>query len=489
VEAFRQAVTIDPEFALAWYRLSVAALWSRQAETAWEAARKAVEHGHRLSDRDRELLDAFHALLRGANEEAERRYQSIVGTHPNDAEAWFQLGELQFHSGPLRGRSVAESRHAWERLLRLDPRHLSAIVHLVIIAASAGDLDELEVSARRALKLSPEGDSAAWMSALRYFARGGEDDRERAIDELRQASDHSVTWAARFVGANLRNLPGARKIACLLTEPVRSPEVRALGYVYLAHLELARGRWNAAQARLASAGSLHDPCFVEYGALFAASPFHPIATQEVKRMFHRVARWDPGSFRPGPGAHEWLTPHEGIYVPLREYLMGLLHARLGAADSAAACAGRLEEWDGPPEAQSLVRDLALSVRAQAAVARGAHGDALKLLEEIRMEVSFYLTLWSPFYSEAYERFARAELLHKAGRYEEAYDWYGSFADTSLFELIYLAPSHLRRGEILEHLGRPADAAEHYTRFADLWEECDTHFRGLLDGAKARLREL
>src|SRR5262249_9241375 len=92
VEAYERAGSLDTRFALAWYRLSVAALWSGRGGRALDASARAVEHADRLTERDRHLLEAFQACLRGNNDEAERRFRNIIGTHPNDVEAWYQLG-------------------------------------------------------------------------------------------------------------------------------------------------------------------------------------------------------------------------------------------------------------------------------------------------------------------------------------------------------------------------------------------------------------
>ncbi|MEE9126757.1 MAG: protein kinase, partial [Planctomycetota bacterium] len=169
VDAFRRAVQHDPRFALAWYRLGVAALWSQRPEDAWEAIRRALDHRDRLTRRDGRLLDAFDALLRGDMELAEHLYRNIVGSHPDDVEAWYQLSELLFHHGPMVGRPLHGSREEWERLLALDPRHLPALVHLGVIAGSENKVEVLEAHTRRVLELGPESDSALWMRALRGF--------------------------------------------------------------------------------------------------------------------------------------------------------------------------------------------------------------------------------------------------------------------------------------------------------------------------------
>jgi hypothetical protein len=55
--------------------------------------------------------------------------------------------------------------------------------------------------------------------------------------------------------------------------------------------------------------------------------------------------------------------------------------------------------------------------------------------------------------------------------------------------IYLAPAHLREGEIYEKLGRPAQAADHYARFIELWKDCDPELRPTMEEARRRLARL
>jgi hypothetical protein len=61
---------------MAYYRLSVAAEWLTRADEAQEAAEMAFRHASRLTDRDRQLLEAFRAWRRGEHPEAERGYRA-----------------------------------------------------------------------------------------------------------------------------------------------------------------------------------------------------------------------------------------------------------------------------------------------------------------------------------------------------------------------------------------------------------------------------
>ncbi len=276
VEAYQRAVAIDPGFGLAWYRLSVAALWSGRGRLAGEASRQAVRHADRLTERDQLLLEAFAACVNGSNDEAERRFRNIVGSHPDDVEAWYQLGELLFHWGPLRGRPIEESRLAWERLLTLDPKHTNGWVHIALMEARAGNAAGLDDAARRILALSPGGDPASWMRALLAFSPGGEEERDAVMDELRRASDHVVTNTVRILGGFSRDPAASLPLAGLLVEPFRSPETRALGHIIRSHLHLARGRWEDCAADLDRADRLAPVWAAEYRALLATAPFLPV---------------------------------------------------------------------------------------------------------------------------------------------------------------------------------------------------------------------
>ena len=106
-----------------------------------------------------------------------------------------------------------------------------------------------------------------------------------------------------------------------------------------------------------------------------------------------------------------------------------------------------------------------------------------------METSFYLTLWSPFLARTLERYHRAEWLQGDGQLEEALRWYASFSENSIFDLIFLAPSHFHRGEIYQKLGEKELAAEHYARFRELWRDCDAELAPRVEQAGKHLLQL
>jgi tetratricopeptide (TPR) repeat protein len=489
VEAYRRSVAIDPGFALSWYRMSVAALWSGQADVAAEAADQADRHRARLSERDGRLLDAFRAVLQASNDEAERLYRSLLGAHPDDVEAWYQLGEIQFHAGPLRGRPIADSLPAWERVVALDPGHVNGLVHLAAIVASAGDRKGFERLSQRVLDLSPSGDAATWIRAVRAFALGDAAVQEVVESELRRASDQAVNWAIRAVAAYLGDLEGALRLTTAAIDPVRSPEVRALGHGIRAHLEMARGRWIPAQASLEAALALDRDQAMMYRALMTAAPFMPAPASRLEAMRAEVERWEPAPATMTRGPAAKLLPRADLYPHQRLYLLGLLGARLGDHGAILLRAAALAAAPAPPDVTLLVAEMVAGLRARVDWAEGRRDQALEALLKARRPVRFDLVFPSPLHSQADERFTLAGWLEERGRPEEALPWYSSFLRGSAHDLVYAAPAHLRRAAIHERRGETALAVEQFGRFAAAWRDCDPELAPLRAEAEDGLERL
>jgi tetratricopeptide (TPR) repeat protein len=124
ITMFQQAVTEDSTFALARYRMAVAAGWANRPGMATAAARRALTLSDRLTERDRRLLTAYVDFRRGAANSAERQYRAILRDYPDDLEALFQLADVLYNYNPLRGRPRGEAREPFNQVLDLDPGFL-----------------------------------------------------------------------------------------------------------------------------------------------------------------------------------------------------------------------------------------------------------------------------------------------------------------------------------------------------------------------------
>jgi hypothetical protein len=182
--------------------------------------------------------------------------------------------------------------------------------------------------------------------------------------------------------------------------------------------------------------------------------------------------------------------HDEVHPELRGYLIAGLSLRLGDTVTARKYLAELETPGRTRARATVARDAAGSIRAQAERLAGRAPDAARDLEEVlRLEARVGLIGGSPFYSQGLERFLYAAVLAGEGRQQEANLWYDSFSSNAIFDLIYLAPSHLERGRIADKLGQPTQALHHYQQAVALWLNCDPELRSLPNDARARIETL
>ena len=124
IAMFQQAVSADSTFALAYYRMAVAAGWANRHVLSTASAERALTLGDRLAPRDRRLLEAYVNYRRGTATVAERQYREILRDYPDDLEAAFQLADVQYNYNPLYSRARSEARDAFNQVLALDPGFL-----------------------------------------------------------------------------------------------------------------------------------------------------------------------------------------------------------------------------------------------------------------------------------------------------------------------------------------------------------------------------
>ena len=127
VAGFQAATALDSSFALAHYRLAVAAAWTGRMGLLAPSITRALALADRLSERDRALLAAFAEMAAGRPDEAERRYREILETYPDDLEARFQLANVLYNYNAPRGRPPGEAREHYDRVLESDPKFICPI--------------------------------------------------------------------------------------------------------------------------------------------------------------------------------------------------------------------------------------------------------------------------------------------------------------------------------------------------------------------------
>ena len=340
----------------------------------------------------------------------------------------------------------------------------------------------------KVLELIPTGDRELEMRTLRAVAIDSKAELDQLMTRLRTAGDLPLTLAIWSVPVYTQKIQAARLMTSLLTSPTRPSEARTLGRSWRAYFHVATGEWQLAKKELEAIQSNDPVAAIENRALLSLLPFLNVPLSDLEKIRRELEQTKPvEKVQRNPSF--FFNVHDNIHIILQSYLLGLLSARVGDDDTAIQYATQLAQLEAPESGGTIATDLALSVRSQIDLNNGLVEQALSKLEQTRNETWYHNTLSSPFYAQTHQRFMRAELLRRPGRGEEALGWYESLPTITPFGLVYLAISHFRRGEIYESLGQEEQAVEHYSRFIELWRDCDPELQPLVEDAKEKLSEL
>lgn len=476
---FQEAVDLDSTFALARYRLAIITVWVPRGDAVALAA-EAARHADRLTPLARDLLIAYRAYRQAAADAAERLYRQITASHPDNVEAWTMLGETWFHFNPYRGRFQAEAEGAFRRAMALDSINPHAIVHLARLAAFEGRRASLDSLVGRFLQLYPDAERGLELRALQAFATRDSVESSRVVSvalaetndvQLNSVWEAAVLWTQNWVAASQlarANLSG------------RDPMWLNHWRRWVTEIPIARGQVTTAGMRDASAIPVDDGWLLESRALAAADPFFNLPLRHVAAIRGSIERSRSYPVQP----YLMGESNEAVGTAFRQYLLGLLSARLGDTVRARRVLGELA-ISGDTLLERVAQNLADGLSAEISRTSGNPAAALAPLERISKGVlgaQRLLAHWS-----TRERFLLADVLVALGRDEEALPWYASFR--SYYDLVYMAPAHFRQAEIYERMGNAERARFHYGRFIDLWKDCDPELRPLVDRARQALERL
>jgi tetratricopeptide (TPR) repeat protein len=469
IDDFRRASSADPRFALAFYRLGVAAS-VREPGMADDALERAVKLGDALSARDRDLLAGFVAFRAGRAEEAEKRYRKLLAVDADDLDAWFQLGEVLFHTNAVRGHPPWQASAAFDRVLLLDPDHGAALVHLMWAAVAEGQLPAAARVAARYRKAAPEESFAAQWPQL--WAAPDEAARAALFSTVqRPEAMKELNESLMMALLRLDDLSDAARLAEICSRRA-DPHEASRGSKIAGYVELARGRRRAALDDFALA-QREDPtsALAMDRALIDALPFLRVEPAELRATRDAAAR---------------ISPRTKEEEALLGYALGMLALRLDDRKSALSAADKLTA-SPPVMGASLGQDLALALRARVARAAGDWGAVRTALSGMRLDVPYrnhrMWWEWLP------DHLLRAELAQHDGDDQRALEWLSSFAAEGPLSGVRYAPAMLARARLHDRRGERAAALGAYQKFVALWSTAEREQQPDVTFARERITAL
>jgi DNA-binding SARP family transcriptional activator len=480
MDALRDAVRRDTNFAIAYYRMSHAAeLIGDDGETR-DAAAAAVRYAAAgLDDHYRRLLAAASARQQGDGPAADRAYSRLTIDYPQDADAWFGLAEAQFHLNTLRGRPATEARDAFLKVIDLDGRHVEALVHLARIDALRGDSAGVDRWLSRAREYASDellGRLALHVRSLGGLPATGGVDRQR----LQRASTLHRGPGVRDLLIGIDPADTKRFAEQFLTRDVPA-DVAAYGHRLSAYASCARGQFREALGHLDAAQASDVDSDVEVRSLIVAMPGSPVDAATIAQTRLAVERWKP-SYSHDPDQSLDAIAHSRAHRLIRLHRLGLIDLRAGDVSAAAKAAdGLLTLAGSDSEAVPTAIALATSLRARIAAANGDSARALALLEQVH-----WARISRVAAAEPLDRLLHADLLAAAGRSTEALAWYSTLGTGSPQELPLVGYAALGMARTHERMADGAGALRSYARVVALWRDADTPLRALATNTEQRI---
>jgi tetratricopeptide (TPR) repeat protein len=427
IAALREALELDPSFAMAYRRLAVLIQNSGGAlADQVEATRRAYELRDRLTERERYLAEAYYHNLVTLDLDAEiRAYETVLERHPDDQAA------LNNISLALVGRTrLNEALAALERAVNGPGASAPAFTNYPGYLAMAGRHEEARAALAR-LEARYPGRSV-WV-AWNHYALAAFD------------GDGAGTHAA---GEELLSLPEAQG------------GWRAAGAMALTVGDILQGR--IAEAHQHARESVREMGGMGFWDQVQITQSARVATElflgrreeamRVREQLDLDRTLD--SIPPTARSYEvliptlaWLGDREGVDHLLQRWQSDSIPSSTAPIyrEVRRTAEGLLMGQTDPEAGLSALNNLSRELDCPACA------------------------IWQ-----------RAELAQRAGRPQEAKDLYLATL-TSGWDDYHGPPltrvlAHERLGQLFEILGDSAEAAEHYATFAEHWAEADPELR-------------
>ncbi|MDZ7631971.1 MAG: hypothetical protein U5K74_11675 [Gemmatimonadaceae bacterium] len=457
-EFFAAATRHDSTFALAHYRLSEAANWNGDIGTQREAAHAAWMRRYLLPLRERLLVDANAAWNDGDVDRAEAGYRDAAARFPRDAEAWYQLGEVQFHSGPVVGRPMELSHDAYRRVAALPEsgaagRRREALLHLTRIAGAMGDsvgFDSLASIVRPLLPVAEREELATLSGCVHRTVV--ERARLRAI--MQASSTLAMLVHAQRCAVYGSSISGALARYRVLRESVIDSTARLAGLIEEAALRAGNGdRIGALQALGPAVAGGYAPWLLLHRGLHAWSdPMAP--AQYLRALRDSLERGFPRNALAGVAV---VDASFGMVSPsFAPWVAGLLSVRLGDDDRVAPAVAQLRTMRDTLPVRLAAANLAHALLSYRELEAGHTATALAHLDSMtsvpvipRLEYVVY---------RAPERLIRARVLSAQGQWDQAAAVAQTLGQRSPYEFMFTPAATSIACRALLQTGRTSAAA-------------------------------
>ena len=462
-QEFARAVELDPNFALAHYRLAYTKWWSRnKAEDALVHVDRALELIDRIPEKERFLVRALNAALREGFEAQIPIFEAMEERYPEEKEMLFGLGDAAFHSNKFE-----KAEHYFDKVLALDPRFERALQHQTWTYLNTEQANKACTLAARWVETTQSAE------AYRYLGMSHCEAGDDATGLVQIKKAHAMAPDDYDIARSLAKLHlilGEHESAVAVLQSMMS-EDRPQETVYRAGADLSTAVYPYL-GRYQKAVAMQDAGFEQVIASGDTTAALQVLTS---RGLLRFWGWNDTE-----GAKRDVALTETFPDRLKKqdywYDVAALYALTGEFDKMQRAVAEHLESDAGKRSFDVLR-LAMSGECSSAQAM-----ADTMLADTKDTYSKYKTTL---------HFAVGVCQHEQGDHEAAIRNLSFVTDQERFDYgraLMLPKAHYLVGIAYEQSGEPRKAAEHFRKLIEIWSSADQDLPDLID-AKARLGAL
>jgi serine/threonine protein kinase/tetratricopeptide (TPR) repeat protein len=210
IDFYNLAVRLDPNFALAWARLSGAhaLLYSNRRDTTAarrDAAKKALEHAQKLQPNTPETLLFTGYYQYWALRDyglAKATFGRVSKMLPGNSEILYALGAIARSEGHWN-----ESISYWERGLALNPRNTALLTEVAFTYAALRQFPKAEKLYDRSLEILPNELSLMALKASIYQAEGNLQEAAKLLAQVNAQTNSDVAVRIKMTQSRLEQNP------------------------------------------------------------------------------------------------------------------------------------------------------------------------------------------------------------------------------------------------------------------------------------------
>jgi eukaryotic-like serine/threonine-protein kinase len=440
-ELIKQAVAIDPDFALAHANLGVACYIDGARVEGEEHFTKALSLINRLTLRERLWIRAVVEDWRGNSDQAVQNYRTFLSQYPDDSAGWFRLGWLHM----ARLGQYEKAIEVFKRALEIDPSNALSYANIAGCYAGLGQDEKARENYERSFELNPNGITGTFINSEYGFtlARLGELKKAKETFQKMTAADpvskrargyRSMAFLAVYQG-KLSDAIANLKRSILINRAEKAADGEFLDHLFLASAYKLKSRNADFASELAIANRL-----------LSQDAFDPGLISELATVYARAGKTREAS--------------------------RLLNDMSNQAKNLTAMSYLTRTDQGDQASINLVK-------GEIALANGRGAEAIDCLElSLQLE---------PRYSVEPLAFA----FRKLGNLQEAAEKYKGITDH--FRIGIGVPeqgilAHYELAKIYKELGDTQKAKEYYAMFFNIWKDADPDIP-ILKQAKAEYSKL